>query len=564
MKTAKQNKALSFFVALFFALGNIVTAQAQVVDSQSFLQSVKDTFNQVKESETVVKTIFKVKKMSAAIGTAKKTMSELKTAYETKVKAKMEKIQKYTDKAKEYKKKFDNYKAQLDTAIDKAKDLKDKVEDGIDKAKELKDKVEDGIDKAKDLKDKVQDGIDTVKSKTDSIKDKVGDSTDDAVDENIIEDTKDETPSETTLDAKPTIPEDAKPAVRQPFVEANVDEDTSNEVSAQDSSEENLEQSEENAGEEVNEEDGGEENVDASTQTEQADENTTPVENDGTELLPMNNRLATGLSVKSEVVMTPLKFDAGNQSIVEDKVETSKIKKDIQIKGIDKAVANINKEKPDNKLEDVKAVKSQIVNSGKLNNKIEDVKAINPKKTLQERSSLRKIFKSSSLQYSEKFAFAKIEAMPDGGIDVNDILIVPEKLAMFCNLSSEDAQSGGNMENCLLKLNQERTAPQADSPYDAPTIYNIAMAQYAAASIAEAFKALNDAESFEEKVIEPIDFAEEPTAQDVYSNIVEMNKSVDQQMNGLLKIYSAQLVTKTIKNFGDYIFLPPEEEDENG
>ena len=488
--------------------------------------------------------------MSAAIGTAKKTMSELKTAYETKVKAKMEKIQKYADKAKEYKKKFDNYKAQLDTAIDKAKDLKDKVEDGIDKAK--------------DLKDKVQDGIDTVKSKTDSIKDKVGDSTDDAVDENIIEDTKDETPSETTLDAKPTIPEDAKPAVRQPFVEANVDEDTSNEVSAQDSSEENLEQSKENAGEEVNEEDGGEENVDASTQTEQADENTTPVENDGTELLPMNKRLATDLSVKSEVVMTPLKFDAGNQSIVEDKVETSKIKKDIQIKGIDKAVANINKEKPDNKLEDVKAVKSQIVNSGKLNNKIEDVKAINPKKTLQERSSLRKIFKSSSLQYSEKFAFAKIEAMPDGGIDANDTLIVPEKLAMFCNLSSEDAQSGGNMENCLLELNQERTAPQADSPYDAPTIYNIAMAQYAAASIAEAFKALNDAESFEEKVVEPIDFAEEPTAQDVYSNIVEMNKSVDQQMNGLLKIYSAQLVTKTIKNFGDYIFLPPEEEDENG
>lgn len=557
MKAAKQNEALSFFVALFFALGNTVTAQAQVVDTQSFFQSIKDTFNQVKESETVVKTMDKAKKMSAAIGTAKKTMTELKTAYETKIKANMEKIQKYADKAKEYKEKYDKYKAQLDSAIDKAKDLKDKVEDGIDKAKELKSKVEDGIDKAKDLKDKVQDGIDTVKSKTDSIKDKAGVSAGATGNGNIVENTEDKTSFDTFSDAKPTIPEDVKPIARQPFVKANVEEDTSNEVSAQDTPAENDD-------EETGEEDGAEETAVSSAQTELADENVAPAENDGKKLLPINKKLATGLPVNSKEMMTPLNFDAEKQSNIKDKLEAVRNKKDSQIKELNKAVANINKEKLDNKIEDARAVKSQIVNSGKINNKVEDVKPIMPKKVLQERSSLRKIFKSSSLRYSEKLAFAKAEAMPDGGTDANGTLIVPEKLAMFCNLSSDDAQSGNNMQDCLLKLNQERTAPQANSPYDAPTIYNIAMAQYAAAGVAEAFKALNDAESFEEKIIEPIDFADEPTAQDVYSNIVEMNKAIDQQMNGLLKIYSAQLVTKTIKNFGDYIFLPPEEEDENG
>ena len=62
MKSVKQNKVLSFFVVLFFVVVNASITYAQVVDFLSVFQSVKDTTTQIKESETVVKTIGKVKK----------------------------------------------------------------------------------------------------------------------------------------------------------------------------------------------------------------------------------------------------------------------------------------------------------------------------------------------------------------------------------------------------------------------------------------------------------------------------------------------------------------------
>ncbi|MBR2033148.1 MAG: hypothetical protein IKA03_00565 [Alphaproteobacteria bacterium] len=517
MKSVKQNKVLSFFVVLFFVVVNASITYAQVVDFLSVFQSVKDTTTQIKESETVVKTIGKVKKMSAAIGTAKKTVTELKAAYEEKVKKQIEKTQKYIDEAKKYKAEYDKYKAQLDTAISKAKELKDKVEDGIDKANDMKDKIENGIDKAK--------------SAADSIKDKLGDSNETANNTYAVTNTDNEVSSDNVLLPKTTISKKVKPAVRQPFVENKVEEVPSANISNSNLLNNTDEQSKEKVREDATE---------GVAPAEKTDVRVDPKKNDGSKMSSISGDVVTDISVKYNDTITPLKFDIQKQRIVKNDISAVEIDK----KSNNKPTLNRNTEKLNYEKEDVQTKKSQ--------------------NSLQERISLRKTFKSSSLRYSEKFAFAKIDAMPDGGTDANGTIIIPKKLAMFCNLSSANAQSGTAMENCLLKLNKERMAPQADNPYNAPAIYNIAMAQYVAASIAEAFKALNDAESFEEKVVEPIEFAEEPTVQDVYSNIVEMNKAVDQQMNGLLKIYSAQLVAKTIKNYGDYIFLPPEKEGDNG
>lgn len=164
------------------------------------------------------------------------------------------------------------------------------------------------------------------------------------------------------------------------------------------------------------------------------------------------------------------------------------------------------------------------------------------------------------LHRGETLAFAKAAMLPDGGTDVNGTVIVPKALAMFCNLSSEEALSSGKLDECLLNLNKERKSAQLFSGSDAPKVYNRALAQYVAASIAEAYKALQDAESFEEKFVDAVDFAPEPTAQDIYANIVELNKAVDMQMNGLLKVYSTQLAAQALFNYGGYLFVPEEKE----
>ena len=153
--------------------------------------------------------------------------------------------------------------------------------------------------------------------------------------------------------------------------------------------------------------------------------------------------------------------------------------------------------------------------------------------------------------------------LPDGGTDSNGTVIIPKALAMYCGLSSSDALEEGKVDECLQKLNKERNSAQLFSGSDAPKVYNQAMAQYVAASMAEAYKARQDADSFEEKFIDAIDFAPEPTEQDVYDNIVELNKAIDMQMNGLLKVFSSQLAIRSMYNYGNYAFAPQEDKGGN-
>ena len=183
-----------------------------------------------------------------------------------------------------------------------------------------------------------------------------------------------------------------------------------------------------------------------------------------------------------------------------------------------------------------------------------------PKEGIQ----LRKAFTTSSLHQSEPLMFAKVEMLnlPDGGTDANGTVIIPKALAMYCGLNSGDALEAGKIDECLLRLNKERQSAQLFSGSDAPKVYNLAMAQYVAASMAEAYKARQDADSFEENFIDAVDFASEPTAQDVYDNIVELNKAIDMQMNGLLRVLSTQLAVQSFYNYGGYRFVPAEADGE--
>ena len=81
--------------------------------------------------------------------------------------------------------------------------------------------------------------------------------------------------------------------------------------------------------------------------------------------------------------------------------------------------------------------------------------------------------------------------------------------------------------------------------------------------MAEAYKARQDADSFEENFIDAVEFAPELDAQAVYDNIVELNKAIDMQMNGLLKVFSSQLMVQSLYNYGSYSFVPAESGDED-
>ena len=164
---------------------------------------------------------------------------------------------------------------------------------------------------------------------------------------------------------------------------------------------------------------------------------------------------------------------------------------------------------------------------------------------------------------SKKLAYAFALKLQDDGTDVNGNFIIPPSLAMYCGLNSETAQEEGKVDSCLRKINQNAQQSRTKDYTDAPEILKRAEAEYAAAVIAEAYKAKNDSEAFEEKILDPIEDAPAPQILDIYSNVVEVNKAVVNTINSILKIQSARLALKSFENYYDYTFLPPEEEEAN-
>ena len=108
------------------------------------------------------------------------------------------------------------------------------------------------------------------------------------------------------------------------------------------------------------------------------------------------------------------------------------------------------------------------------------------------------------------------------------------------------------------KLKQPRAYNEAEFMKQ----YNQGRKEYAAALIAEGYKAQNDADGFEEKTLDVIDFSEADTTADHYAHLVEMNKAVTTTINGLLKIYSSRLALNTYSNYSAYDFSTPEEDEE--
>ncbi len=500
---------LSVFLALLFAFGFSDEAQAviPVTDTPSTAKTIKQWFTEVAESKTVVSTMQTIQKTSSAIGTAKKSVSEYVLKNKEKIEEKLAKVKKYKEKAEKYKAEYEKYKKQLDENIAKAKELKEQAEAGIETAKETAEAAKDAAGSAIDAaKDKVGGAIDTAK-------DKVGISSDSEQSENITE------PS------------------------ANNDEGATAEVD----NSVNVNLTPTSSRTAFN---GGEGQT-----VNTVKENTAPVSDislvlSKDELNTFNNLSnKKTLSAEENTQLNMLKSKISQaQNLNTSGINISKA----VVKAPTNAeIKTIEKNQPT-------AVKPAVTQPTAVKPAVTQPTAVKP----AERMQLRKAFTTSSLHQAETLMFAKVELLnlPDGGTDSNETVIIPQALAMYCGLNSGDALESGKVDECLLKLNKEKQSAQLFSGSDAPKVYNQAMAQYVAASIAEAYKARQDADSFEENFIDAVDFASETTAQDVYDNIVELNKAIDMQMNGLLKVFSSQLAVQSLYNYGGYGFVPLEEE----
>lgn len=166
------------------------------------------------------------------------------------------------------------------------------------------------------------------------------------------------------------------------------------------------------------------------------------------------------------------------------------------------------------------------------------------------------------LSNNKPLAFGQLVSQSDGGVDENGTYIIPRTIAKKCDLNSKSAQEKDAMDNCLVGLNDEAAQAQAYVGSEPLKTYNQGLKELAAAYIAEGYKAQNDADAFQEKVIDPISTALAPTTMDIYANIVEMNKAIATNVNNLLKLHSSGLALATYKNYGDYKFVTPAKEDD--
>ncbi len=483
----------SVFLAGLFAL--ILSPEAgavPVIDTSSTIQETKSFCTKVKENATVVTIMTHVKKGAAAIGTAKKSVSEYVVKKKQKIEKVAAKVKKYKDKVEQYKKEYEEYKAELDENIAKAREFKKEMEDGIQEAKDGVQAAKDTVSTAKDVasavKDKANSTISDVKGKVDDAASKVGlkgNSTPDvAASEPAAEPAVSKDEAAKTEDIAVVEPEPAAPVSgRKPFEAASdvAIPATSTETPA--------------AGTDTSA--GAADTVSDSVAALPADiTNAAPV--------VVSGSANAAETIKPEPEQTPAKQEGGE-------------------------IKTLQTETPS---------------------------ADAPKWKFR-----RKAFTTSALRTTETLAFAKL-SLPDGGTDVNGNVLIPRALAMYCGLSSADAAKEGVVDECLLKINKERRSAQVYSGSDAPKVYNLAVAQSVAATIAEAFKARQDADSFIEKFVEPIEYAPENTARDTYANIVQLNQAIDMQMNNLLKIQSSKLATRALINYGEGLYAPEEDENE--
>ncbi len=602
-KKSEIKLALALLFAAFLYCGS-VSAQVPVTDSQNVKSTIKNWFTNIKESKVVVSTMNTAKKTSAAIGTAKKAVSEYVVENKKKIEEKMAKVKEYKEKAEQYKKDYEEYKKQLDEGIAKAKEYKEKAEEGIQTAKDTVAAAKDMASAAKDMAD----------SKIASVNDKLGASSKENTSDNVGADTQsnEATASEEAtqkadvmVQAQTGMTAGTVSTTRKPFVSTAVSAgavaastaNTGNMVTAEtivedsgltpqmlseiqaadaaalslskDSQENSLnivpsENSEDATAKEKAVEMSGEAmSVDTAVSTQGKAIGELQKESLNKELSKRSQQVSPAKNVES------MAADKISSSAVQLNTDKAIAQPSIVTKDVSKTEAVTRQTQPavqkaidKTSQSQLKKVNSSTFSAQKMQKSPSSI-SVQP-----QRRSLRKTFTTSSLQgeYSISksipvgFAFAL--ELPDDCSDVNNTRLFPRTTCMYCNLSSSKVKESGAVDSCLQDINKESSTAQAYSGKDAPTAYRKGKLEIAATMIAESYRAANKAETFYDNKVAPIAEAPEAVEQDALANLVEFNKVIDEQLNDLILLYSSKLALQAYINYGEYKFKPEEESDE--
>lgn len=556
--------ALLIIASLFCGSAN---AQVPVTDTANTKSTIKNWFTNLKESKVVVSTMNTAKRTSAAIGTAKKTVSEYVVENKKKIEEKVAKVKEYKEKAEKYKKDYDKYKAQLDEGIAKAKEMKEKAEEGIQTAK-------DAAAAAKDMADAAKDKVNDKLGIEDDEDDKIAEENDVAEDQAQTPENEEAASSTDGLNASdsPTassavknVPSISKTTVsRRPFgsaaavaagnraivsggtaaIAGNVSASAPvMQISAAPAAEVALERTQV-AAEAINE---AIEDSPVAAKDLVAEKAVAPLKAVSGETVLQKAEPAE-LAVRPQVQDTAVSVSEKIPAVrgIEAKADRlSAAEAKIQTPGSAKAVKTLQVPAT----ETLQAVPRQ--NSDKL-----------------KRKSLRRSFTTSSLEGFSQMSsvvpvgFAYAMELPDDCSDVNGTRVFPRTTCMYCNLSSSKAKKEGAIDECLMSINQESAKAQAYSGRDAPKAFRKGKLEIAAAMIAESYRAANKAETFYDNKVAPIAEAPETVEQDALANLVEFNKVIDEQLNDLMQIYSSKLALQAYMKYGKYGFKPEGEEDE--
>lgn len=569
-----------------------VNAQVPVTDSQNTKSTIKNWFTNLKESKVVVSTMNTAKKTSAAIGTAKKAVSEYVLENKKKIEEKMAKVKEYKEKAEKYKEDYEKYKAQLDEGIAKAKEMKEQAEQGIQTAK-------DTAAAAKGMADAAKDKVNSKLGREDGTADgfvaenNVTEDLSAAPDNGAQEVSAESSVSAGSAAAQPVV--QAKPAVsqvvtsRRPFGSAAASvSGTVGTVSAGAA--------------------GGSGTISAAVPGGQiAVAPSAVVKMDNAGIAPVSGAVAsveeaaeeTAAGVSGQAALQDAAVKDLTASPAEMPTEAAQLSVGSQVKdavavasdkagaaaasGADnKVIGGKTLSAAPAKAAAVRAVdgKASVVQSREIKDRPQAAEPMPAPavRTLQavpqqnsdkiKRKSLRRTFTTSSLEGFGQISgaapvgFAYALELPDDCSDVNNTRVFPRTTCMYCGLSSSKAKNKGAIDECLLSINKESVKAQAYSGRDAPKAYRKGKLEIAAAMIAESYRAANKAETFYDNKVAPIAEAPEAVEQDALANLVEFNKVINEQLNDLMQLYSSKLTLQAYMNYGKYNFKPEEEEDE--
>ncbi|MBR1948639.1 MAG: hypothetical protein IKA30_02470, partial [Alphaproteobacteria bacterium] len=176
-------------------------------------------------------------------------------------------------------------------------------------------------------------------------------------------------------------------------------------------------------------------------------------------------------------------------------------------------------------------------------------------------------FKSSfgygHLQKNYKLSFASLSGGTKTGDTPEGMMVIPESVAMYCELDYESAVEKGKLDECLRKLNtistsmvtEERAKKEID---DATKDVNNGYVEYLTATYFEALETYNDSLTFKGNELDPVMTTKTSDIDASWRIAKEMHLVLGERVNKLRKLWARVLGMKMYSKYASEKFVSKE------